>query len=186
VIELKKSIAWGITGSGDKIVEIVETMKRLKIEYEDSIEIRVYLSKAGEQVIKYYGLVDVLENEFKIRTEIDANTPFLAGQLQMGRFEFFLIAPATSNTVAKISLGIGDSLISNSAIMAAKAFIPVYILPSDLEEGVISTRLPSGKNLEIRIRSEDVENVKRLSMMTDIFVLRDLLELPEIFNKNFG
>lgn len=31
-----------------------------------------------------------------------ANAPFLAGQMQMGKYDFNLIAPATSNTVAKI------------------------------------------------------------------------------------
>jgi len=185
VIELKKSIAWGITGSGDKIVEIVEVMKRINVQYEDMLEIRVYLSKAGEQVIKYYGLVDDLERNFKVRVEIDANIPFLAGQLQLGRFEFFLIAPATSNTAAKISLGIGDSLISNSAIMATKAFIPVHILPSDFEEGTITTRLPDGKDLKIRIRKEDVENVNRLAKMSDVFILKDPSHINQIFEKHF-
>jgi archaeoflavoprotein AfpA len=129
-LKKKKRVAWGITGSGDRLAETIEVMKDIRKQYENVAEIFVYLSKAGDQVIKWYRLGDDLKKNFsKIFVEINANSPFLAGQLQTGKFEFFLIAPATSNTVAKISMGIADSLISNAAIMALKAFIPVYILP---------------------------------------------------------
>ena len=49
----KKKVAWGITGSGDRLIETVEVMKEVKREYEDEIEVKVYLSKAGELVVKY-------------------------------------------------------------------------------------------------------------------------------------
>ncbi len=47
--------------------------------------------------------MDDLKSNFNVRIEIDANTQFLAGQLQVGRYDFLLIAPATSNTVAKFN-----------------------------------------------------------------------------------
>ena len=109
--EKKKRVAWGITGSGDKIVEIFEVMKGIRQEYNDRVDIRVYISKAGAQVVKYYNLSDKLDNVFgRTRVEVDSNSPFLAGALQSRIFEFLLVAPATSNTVAKNSLGIANIL----------------------------------------------------------------------------
>ena len=42
-------LAWGITGAGDRIRETIDVMKRLK--ENNNVEIRVYASQAGEQVL---------------------------------------------------------------------------------------------------------------------------------------
>lgn len=183
--ETRRQIAWGITGSGDKLAETVTVMRRIKSEYEEKVDIRVYLSKAGEQVLKHYKLVNKLNEFGRVHVEINANSPFLAGALQLGKFEFLLIAPATSNTVAKVSLGIADSLLTNAAIMALKAFVPVYIMPSDYKEGIISTKLPNGQKLKLRVRKEDVENVKKLACMDDVFVLERPKEIHQVFKEHF-
>ncbi|MFB3765256.1 MAG: archaeoflavoprotein AfpA [Methanotrichaceae archaeon] len=183
----RRKIAWGITGSGDRIVETVEMMKELQKQYEDIVDVRVYVSKAGDQVIKYYKLFNDLEKSFdKVWVEINANSPFLAGQLQVKRYELLLLAPTTSNTVAKISLGLADSLLSNAAIMAQKAFVPIYIMPCDYKEGTITTKLPDGSDMRLRIRKEDAENVMKLRRMEDVFVIETPQELPSIFEKHFG
>lgn len=182
----KKKIAWGITGSGDKLVETIEIMRQIQKQYEAKADISVYLSKAGDQVAKYYKVANELKENFsRIRIEINANSPFLAGQLQLGKFEFLLIAPATANTVAKISLGIADSLLSNAAIMALKGFIPVYIMPSDYKEGIITTKLPDGQNLKLRIRKEDVEHVKKLTNTSDVFLLEKPKDIYQVFKGHF-
>ena len=182
----KRKVAWGITGSGDRLVETVEIMKEIKKQYQSEVDIRVYLSKAGDQVVKYYRLVDDLKENFeRIYVEINPNSPFLAGQLQLGKFEFLLIAPATSNTVAKISMGIADSLLSNAAIMGLKAFVPFYIMPSDYEEGMIFTKLPDGRDMKLRMRKEDVEHVKKLAGMDDVFILEKPEEIHRVFKKHF-
>jgi archaeoflavoprotein AfpA len=183
----RKKIAWGITGSGDRIVETVEIMKDLQVQYQDSVDIRVFVSKAGDQVIKYYKLFNDLEKNFdKVWVEVNANAPFLAGQLQVKRYEFLLLAPATSNTVAKIALGLADSLLSNAAIMAQKAFVPTYIMPCDYKEGVLTTKLPDGSEMKLRVRKEDAQNVEKLRRMEDVFVLETPQEIPSIFEKHFS
>jgi archaeoflavoprotein AfpA len=183
----RKKIAWGITGSGDRIVETVEIMKDLQMQYQDSVDIRVFVSKAGDQVIKYYRLFNDLEKNFdKVWVEVNANAPFLAGQLQVKRYEFLLLAPTTSNTVAKIALGLADSLLSNAAIMAQKAFVPTYIMPCDYKEGILTTRLPDGSEMRLRIRKEDAQNVEKLREMEDVFVLETPQEIPSIFGKHFS
>ena len=186
----RRAVAWGITGSGDKMPETVRVMMRVREEYREKVDIKVFLSKAGRLVAKLYGVIEDLEKSFgRFWVEADANTPLLAGHLQLRRFDFLLIAPATANTVAKISLGITDSLLSNAAIMALKAYptpVPVYIMPSDYEEGVTVTRLPSGRKMKLRVRREDAEHVRRLARMEGIFLLKEPKEIPSIFAKHFG
>ena len=183
----RKKIAWGITGSGDRIVETVAVMKEMQQYYNDILDIRVFVSKAGDQVIKYYKLFNDLEKHFdKIWIEINANSPFLAGQLQLKKYEFLLLAPATSNTVAKIALGLADSLLANAAIMAQKAFVTTYIMPCDYKEGIITTKLPDGNDMKLRIRKEDAENVQKLRSMEDVFVVETPQEIPKIFEKHFS
>ncbi|MEM3726371.1 MAG: archaeoflavoprotein AfpA [Candidatus Bathyarchaeia archaeon] len=179
-------MAWGITGSGDRLIETIDIMKKIKVQYQGDVDINVYLSKAGDQVIKWYKLGNTLKENFnKVFVEINSNSPFLAGQLQTGKFEFLLIAPATSNTVAKISIGIADSLISNAAIMALKAFVPVYVMPSDYKEGVIITKLPDGKDLKLMARKEDVEHVIKLAKMKGVTIIEKTEDIHQIFKKHF-
>ncbi|HNR25688.1 MAG TPA: archaeoflavoprotein AfpA [Methanobacteriaceae archaeon] len=182
----KKKVAWGITGAGDKILETLEVMKNIKTAYEDDVDIEVYISKSGDQVVKYYGISNQIEENFdRIWVEINANAPFLAGNIQLGKYKFMLIAPATSNTVAKLSMRMGDTLLANAAIMGQKADVPLYILPSDYEEGVTITKLPNGKDLKITIRKEDVEHVQKLAKMHNTFIIKNPEDIKEVFSQQF-
>ncbi len=178
----KRKIAWGITGAGDKIAEILEVMKDLKKQSEDVVEIEVFISKAADTVLKFYRLEDELKRNFpKVQVELNSNSPFLAAWLQMRKYEFLLIAPATSNTVAKLVNGIGDTLITNSAIMSLKAFVPVYILPTDYKESIVYTKLPNGKEMKLRVRKEEADQVRKLESMEDVHVLENLPKMREVF-----
>lgn len=180
-------VAWGITGCGDKLRETFDVMREIKEEYAGELHIEVFLSKAGEQVAKYYGLLDDLEQQFeRVWIEKNSNSPFLAGRLQLGEFEFLLVAPASSNTVAKLSVGISDTMLTNGAIQALKALVPVYIMPVDYREGTTVTKLPSGRDLKLRVRKEDVENVKKIAAMDGVFPFERPEEIPGIFTKYFG
>ena len=185
--EKKRKVAWGITGSGDRLPETIGIMRETKEKYQSEVDVRVYLSKAGEQVVKWYKVYDQLRQNFeKVSVELNSNSPFLAGSLELGKFEFLLIAPATSNTVAKIAAGITDTLLSNSAIMALKGFIPVYIMPSDYKEGAVVTRLPNGKDLRLRVRKEDAENTRKLSLMESVSLLEKPEDIRKVFKKHFS
>jgi archaeoflavoprotein AfpA len=182
----RRKIAWGISGAGDKIGEIFEIMKQIKKEYENIVEIQVFLSKAAETVMKFYGLEEDLKQSFRrVQVEVNANSPFLAAWMQMRKYEFLLIAPGTSNTVAKIALGIGDTMLTNAASMSLKAFVPVYIVPTDYEEKTVYTKLPTGRDMKLRIRKEDADNVRRLEGMEDVFVLETPERIPHVFEEWF-
>jgi len=183
----KRKVAWGITGAGDKIADFIKVMKEIQKEYADTVEIQVFLSKAADIVLKYYNLeTDLKQNFQKVSVELNSNAPFLAAWMQMRKYEFLLIAPATSNTVAKIANSIGDTLLTNAAIMSLKAFVPVYIAPTDYKEGTVYTKLPNGKEMKLRVRKEEVEQVKKLERMEDIFVLEGPQKIREVFKKWFG
>ena len=178
----KTKVAWGITGAGDKIAEIVEAMKELKKQSEDVVDIDVYFSKAADTMLKFYRLEDDLKKNFsKVTVEVNSNSPFLAGWLQSGRYEFLLIAPASSNTVAKIANSISDTMLTNAAIMSLKAFRPVYVLPTDYRESVVSTKLPNGKEMKLRVRKEEADQVRRLEAMEDMHVLESPQKMHEFF-----
>jgi len=183
----KRKIAWGITGAGDKIAEFIEVMKQIKKDYEATVDIHVFVSKAGETVLKFYSLETTLRANFeKVQVEINANAPFLAAWMQIRRYEFLLIAPATSTSVAKIVNGIGDTMLTNASIMSLKAFLPVYIAPVDYKEGVTYTKLPNGKEMKIRVRKEEVEQVNKLKQTEGVHVLEDPKEINNLFKKWFG
>lgn len=177
-------IAWGITGSGDLLPETITVMKEV-VNLDSRPKLYIFLSKAARQVVKWYGLSRELESlSSKIFQEVDANTtePFyyLPGALQLRKFDFFLICPATANTVAKVVNGIADTLITNSVAQATKANVPTYILPVDQTEGKITTKLPSGQKLELEIRQTDLDNVHGLSSMKSIHILHNPSEIKAI------
>ena len=182
----KQKVAWGITGAGDKIAEFIDVMKEIQKEYAEKVEIQVFLSKAADLVLKYYRLEDDLKQNFaKVRVELNSNAPFLAAWMQMRKYEFLLVAPATSNTVAKIANSIGDTMLTNATIMSLKAFVPVYIAPTDYKVGTVYTKLPNGGEMKLRVRKEEVKQVKKLECMEDVFVLEGPQKIREAFQKHF-
>ena len=181
-------VAWGITGSGDYMPEIVKTMKEIA-QRDREVKIYIFLSKAADKVVKWYGLSREIKNvSNKIYTEVDSNTtePFyyIPGALQIGKFDVFIVCPATGNTVAKIVSGIADTLITNSVAQAAKANIPIYVMPVDHVEGKQVTTLPSGEKLELEMREVDLENTSKLAKMRSIHVFYSPSEVEEIIKKH--
>ena len=177
-------IAWGLTGSGDKFRETYEVMRSLKDQYGDDLTVHVYLSKAAETVAKYYRLTEELKGFDKHYVEKGPNTPFISGMLQSGRYDLLLIAPATSNSVAKIVVGVSDTLITNAALQGVKGFVDVYIMPVDFREGIVETIIPSGKTLKLRVRKEDADNVRRLEKMEGFHVFENPETIPIIIKEN--
>jgi flavoprotein len=137
--------------------------------------------------MKFYGLEEDLKKNFqKVFLELNSNSPFLAAWMQMHKYEFLLIVPGTSNTVAKIAFGIGDTMLTNAASMSLKAFVPIYIVPTDYEEKIVYTKLPNGKDMKLRVRKEDAENVRRLESMEDVHVLENPQKIPDVFREWFA
>jgi archaeoflavoprotein AfpA len=182
----KKKMAWGITGAGDKIADFIEVMKEMKQKYETTVEIQVFASKAAETMLKFYNIENQVKQNFqKYTVELNANSPFLAGWMQNHKYEFLLIAPASSNSVAKIANCIGDTMLTNAASMSLKAFVPIYLVPVDYKEEILYTKLPNGKEMKLRVRKEDAEQVRKLEKMEDVNVLATLEKIRGVFKEWF-
>ncbi|MEM3615126.1 MAG: dihydromethanopterin reductase (acceptor) [Candidatus Methanomethylicia archaeon] len=139
-------IAWGITGAGHYLRETFDVMKR--IMETNKFKITTYLSSAGVQVVKIYGLWDVLKKISnggylqEIFVETDGGSFPYIGRFFRGVYKVLIVSPATANTVAKIVLGIADTIVTNAVAQAQKSGIPIFIVPTDYCEGVIETTLP--------------------------------------------
>src|SRR3990170_7989062 len=176
-------IAWGITGCGDYLKESLDIMKELTKEYD--LEVKVFLSQAGEMVVKWYKLFNELRTTFPgTYSEKSPNLPFLVGDLQLGKYDFLLIMPSTSNTVGKIASGISDTLLTNAAAQAMKAKVRVYIFPADQKSGEITTDLPGCEKLKLTMRDVDIEAVDKLRKMPFITVMGHPDEIRDIIRKH--
>jgi archaeoflavoprotein AfpA len=170
---------WGITGTGYLIEESIDLMNKLIEEY--NADITVMLSEEGAVVVKWYKQWDYLNEVIdRVRVEKTANNPFLAGPLQIGKYDFLLICPVSANSVAKIVNGIADTLITNCVAQTVKGGVPVYILPSDQDKEPIVTSRPDGSPLKLKIRDIEIENVEKLKKMEGITTLSNFAEMKDM------
>ena len=176
------SIMWGITGTGYVLKESISLMRELQNNYD--VDLTVILSKEGAAVVKWYKLwIKLTETVKKVKTEITPNIPFYAGPLQLGKYDMFLVCPVSANSVAKITYGIADTLITNCIAQAIKGGVMVYIFPSDQDLEPISTTRPDGSPLTLKIRDIEVENIKKLKVMEGINVISDFSEIKPLILK---
>jgi archaeoflavoprotein AfpA len=174
-------LAWGITGAGDFMPQTFEAIGDLK--NKNSIKITAILSQAAVKVVKIYGLWDKLPTiADKILSEKDANTPFIVGALQTGKYDALLVAPTTGNSTAKIVHGISDSLITNVVSMTNRTKTPIFILPVEKEGREVKTMLPDGSILELLTRDLDAQNAAKLRKMDGISVLDTPEEIKGIID----
>jgi archaeoflavoprotein AfpA len=175
-------LAWGLAGAGDLLPETFEIMKELN--EKGNIKITAILSQAAVKVLKMYKLWDTLPTiVHKVRVEQDANTPFVVGSLQLGKFDALLVAPTTGNSVAKIVHGISDSLLTNVVSMTNRTKVPIFILPVEKKGKVVVTTLPDGNKLELLTRDLDADNTEKLQKMKGITVLEEPKEILKIIEQ---
>jgi len=133
---MKKTL-WCITGAGHLLQECSEVMEK------SQDEVTVAFSSAGEEVARMYDLFERIKKisvESILEREQGASFP-ICGRMAKGDYDRLLVAPCTANTVAKVVHGIADSLASNLIAQAQKSRIPIFILPTDIEESQ-PTRIP--------------------------------------------
>ncbi len=77
-------------------------------------------------------------------------------------------------------------MLTNAVSMSRKAFAPVYIVPVDLEERTLVTKLPNGRDMKLRVCKEDAENVKKVRAMDGMHILDGPESIRELFKEQFG
>jgi dihydromethanopterin reductase (acceptor) len=170
----EKRIAWAITGAGHSLEECVDLI--LKLENVD-----VFLSRAAEEVIAIYKLEARLRTpHMRIYRETKASAP-LVGRLFNGVYRALVIAPATSNSVAKFVLGISDSLVTNLFAQAGKSRVPIVVYPTDTASEMDSLG-PHREPLKVYPRPIDLENTARLEKIVGVTVVKSPEELARAIN----
>lgn len=164
-----KRIAWAITGAGHALEECVETL--LSIPNVD-----VFVSRAAEEVLRIYRLDVRLEaSGLNLFREKGASSP-LVGKFFGGLYGMLVIAPATSNSVAKFVHGISDTLATNFFAQAGKSRTPIVVYPTDLDPEMASIG-PRGERLRVYPRAIDLENTAKLRTFAGVHVVDSREEL---------
>jgi flavoprotein len=145
--------AWCITGSGHGLDESIALAARLP-------DCDLFLSAAGEEVLEIYKLtLPSLKERFRVfRDKSASGVP--VGMLYDDVYHTVVIAPATSNTVAKCAFGFSDSLPTNMFAQAGKLGIPGIVFACDTEP-VVVTKSPHDW-VTLRPRRIELDNVQRL------------------------
>ena len=164
----KKRIAWCITGSGHYLKESIDLMLTHK-------NIDLYLSKAGEEVLKWYDY-DLSIFKIKIFKDVTASASPVS-LLYESVYKLVVISPATSNTIALMAQGISDSLVTNMFAQAGKCEVKSLVFACDTEPVVI-TQAPK-KLVTLYPRDIDLKNYKALKKFKNVIVVDNVKSLKK-------
>ena len=167
----KKRIAWCITGSGHYLKESIDLMLTHK-------NIDLYLSKAGEEVLKWYDydLSIFKKNKIKVFKDVTASASPVS-LLYESVYKLVVISPATSNTIALMAQGISDSLVTNMFAQAGKCEVKSLVFACDTEPVVI-TQAPK-KLVTLYPRDIDLKNYKALKKFKNVIVVDNVKSLKK-------
>jgi flavoprotein len=149
----RSRFAWCITGSGHGLDECLALAARLPA-------VDLLLSAAGEEVLEIYKFhIEALKPRFRVfRDKTASGVP--VGMLYDDIYHTVVVAPATSNTVAKCAFGFSDTLPTNMFAQAGKLGIPGIVFACDTEP-VVVTKSPHDW-VTLRPRRIELDNVERL------------------------
>ena len=170
-----KRIAWCITGSGHYLKESIEIIFTLK-------NIDLFLSKAGEEVLKWYdySLEDFKSKGIKIFKDITASSAPVS-LLYENVYKLIVVSPATSNTIAQMSYGLSDTLVTNMFAQAGKCKIHSIVFACDTEPTVI-TQAPK-KSVTLYPRDIELENYEKLKKFKNVDVVDNVMKLNQALKK---
>lgn len=156
----KKRLAWAITGSGHYLRECLNILQTLE-------SVDIFLSKAAAEIIKQYGFQAQLDaTGHKVYQDKTASSVPVE-LFYAGKYHTLVIAPATSNTVAKMAYGFSDSLVTNLYAQAGKTRVTSIIFACDTvpaagDDSIIS-EAPRDYFVPVYPRKIDLENVQTLA-----------------------
>ncbi len=174
--ENKLRLAWGITGSGHYLQESLDLARQFP-------DVDLFLSKAAAEVLNMYGHnVEALRKEFRIMRDNTASAAPV-GLFYEGIYHTLVIAPATSNTVAKCVVGISDTLVTNIFAQAGKRHIPSIVFACD-NEPEVETESPK-EWVTVFPRKIDLENTERIKAMEMVTVVDNINDLRKQIEQRY-
>jgi flavoprotein len=164
----RQRLAWALTGSGHDFVECLDLMRAIG-------DMDVFLSKAAAEVIFMYTRDrQPFPPEIRLIRDTSASAAPV-GRFYHGWYHTLVVAPATSNTVAKCVAGISDTLVANVFAQAGKCRVPIILYACDTRP-VHDTMAPD-RMVRLWPRRIDLENTDRLRGFEGITVVEDMAQL---------
>ncbi len=177
MIKKQKKWAWVLTGSGHFFNETIELINKIK-------EVDLFVSKAAEEVLVMYKKKGKISSDIKIYKDNSASSVSV-GRFYKDMYHTLIMAPTSSNTVAKCVYGISDSLASNIFAQAGKCKVYCIFFPCDTAPE-LKTLAPSGL-VDVYPRKIDLTNVEKLKDFSDTEVVMSFQDLEKkvlVRNKN--
>ena len=159
--------AWALTGSGHFFTECLALIRELE-------QVDLFVSKAAAEVIRMYKEDFSLPKSARLFKDTTASAAPV-GRFYHGAYHTLVMAPASSNTVAKCVLGISDNLATNVFAQAGKCRVPAIVFACDTAPE-LETRAPSGM-VKVFPRAIDLENTAKLKIFAATSVAESLADL---------
>ncbi|MGB3416372.1 MAG: flavoprotein [Mesorhizobium sp.] len=159
--------AWVLTGSGHFFTESFALIHELPA-------CDVFISKAAAEVLRMYKLKPDFPETTRVLQDKTASA-IPVGEFYHGVYHTVVVAPASSNTVAKCVWGISDTLATNVFAQAGKCRIPSIVFACDTAPE-LETMAPHGL-VKVYPRRIDLENTERLKSFERTEVVESLADL---------
>lgn len=162
-------LAWAISGSGHYLRESLDILATLE-------NVDVFLSKAAAEIITQYGFQARL-NATNHRVYQDKTASSVPVELfYQGKYHTLVVAPATSNTIAKMAYGFSDSLVTNLYAQAGKTRVPSIVFACDTGPE-LESEAPRDNMVKVYPRQIDLTNVAKLAEFEATQVVADIAAL---------
>jgi len=161
----KQRLAWAITGSGHYLKECLEIIERLP-------DVDLFLSKAAAEILQQYGYTHNVGRVFQDKTASAVPVELF----YHGVYHTVVIAPTSSNTVAKMVCGISDNLVTNIFAQAGKCRVPTIVYACDTEPE-LESEAPRDNVVKVYPRRIDLDNMQKLKTFEETTVASDMAEL---------
>jgi flavoprotein len=158
---------WALTGSGHFFKECLRMIGELD-------EVDLFVSKAASEVVRMYRQELKLPKNARVFRDTTASAAPV-GLFYYSVYHTLILAPATSNTVAKCVFGISDTLVTNVFAQAGKCRVPAIVFACDTAPE-LETEAPKGM-VKVYPRDIDLQNTARLKSFGETHVVESLEDL---------